>query len=96
MTVDEQQTFKGSVADKLVRRKKWKEQQDVRPKIFCNGTALDNVYIFTYLGSRFAADGQQAFDIESRIAMTFNRCGELRHMFDSPCLLYTSPSPRDS
>ena len=69
-----------------MKNQKWKDQQQVRPKIYCNDTALDNVYIFNYLGSRFAADGQQSFDIESRIAMAYNRCGELRSMFDSPVL----------
>ena len=86
MTVDEEQCFKGSIADKLVKNQKWKEKQDVRSKIYCNDSALDNVYLFTYLGVRFAADGQQSFDIESRIAMTYNRCGELSQMFDSPLL----------
>ena len=86
MTIDEKQSFSGRVADKLVKNQKWKEQQNVRPKIYCNNIALDNVYLFTYLGARFAADGQQAFDIEARIAMAYNRCGELRHMFDSPFL----------
>ena len=47
---------------------------------------MDNVYLFTHLGPRFAADGQQTFDIKVRIVMTHNRCGELRHMFDSPFL----------
>ena len=86
MTIDETQSFSVSVADRLVKNQKWKEQQNVRPKIYCNNIALDNVYLFTYLGARFAADGQQAFDIETRIAMAYNRCGELRHMFDSPFL----------
>ena len=72
MTVDEEQCFKGSNADKLVKNQKWKEQQDVRPKIYYNDSALDNVYLFTYLGTRFAADGQQSFDIESRIVMAYN------------------------
>ena len=88
MAADKQQSFKGSVADKLVQNQKWKAQENDRPKIYCNNSVLDNVYLFTYLGSRFAADGQQSFDIESRIAMAYeyNRCGELRHKFDSPFL----------
>ena len=48
MTADLQQSFKGSVADKLVRHQKRKSQQEVRPKIYCNDSALDNVYVFTY------------------------------------------------
>ena len=86
MTADLQQSFKGSVADKLVRHQKRKSQQEVRPKIYCNDSALDNVYLFTYLDAKFTADGQQSSDIEARIAMAYNRCGELRKMFDSPFL----------
>ena len=86
MTTDALQSFKGSTADKLVQKQKWKAQQETRPKIYCGNNALDNVFLFTYLGSRFAADGRQSYDIKSRIAMAFNRCGELRHMFDSPVL----------
>ena len=37
-----------------------------------------------FSGSIFAADGQEDFDINSRIAMTTKRCGQLRHIFDSP------------
>ena len=86
MTTDVQQSFKGSAADKLVQNQKWKAQQSNRPKIYCSNNALDNVYLFTYLVSKFAADGQQSFDIETRIAMAYNRCGELRNMFDSAFL----------
>ena len=44
------QSFMGSAADKLVQNQKWKAQQSNRPKIYCSNNALDNVYLFTYLG----------------------------------------------
>ena len=46
------------------------------------------MYNFLYLGSAFAADGNQEDDIESddinrRKALVMARCGRLRHIFDS-------------
>ena len=38
----------------------------------------------SYLGSIQAADALQQYDVDARIAMAFSRCGDLRHIFDSP------------
>ena len=46
MTIDEQQTFMGSVADKLVQKKKWRKQQEARSKIYYNNNALENAFLF--------------------------------------------------
>ena len=78
--------FKGSLADKAVREHKLAAQQELRPKIFCEGEVLENVFKFGYLGNLFAADGLQDYDIRARIAMAMTRCGKLSHMFDSPAL----------
>ena len=38
---------------------------------------------FIYLGGLLAADAQQDYDIDRRIAMAMSRCGRLRNIFDS-------------
>ena len=55
-----------------------------RLKVGCEDEPLDNVYKFKYLGALIAADAQQSFDISARVAMAMHRCGQLRHVFDSP------------
>ena len=62
------QNFKGSLADSAVRTCKLVEQQKSRPKIFCEGVTLSNVFRFKYLGSVFTADADQIHDIKARIS----------------------------
>ena len=59
------------------------EAQADKPTIKCEGYALKNVFKFKYLGSIFAADGEQEYDIRRRVALAAARCGQLRHCFDS-------------
>ena len=47
---------------------------------------MDNVFKFKYLGTLFAADANQNYDIEARIAMAMARCGQLKHVFNSETL----------
>ena len=63
MTVQNEQVYKGSLADKEVRTRKVEEQQDQRPTIYCENKALENVFKFRYLGDVFAADGLQEYDM---------------------------------
>ena len=72
--------------DKTVQVKKLTRQQNQRPSIWCEDKEIDNVFKFKYLGSIFAADGLQEYDIQSRIAQVMSRCGQLRQIFDSPHL----------
>ena len=44
---------------------------------------LLNAFLFKYLGSMFAADGDQEYDIKRRIALATARMGQLRHVFGS-------------
>ena len=83
---EKQQKFLGTLADKKVQEKKWEEQQKDRHQVSCEGNSIDNVYKFKYLGSLFSADGRQIYDIRARVAMAMKRCGQLRHLFDSPNL----------
>ena len=85
-SVDKMQNFKDTLADEAVKVAKWTEQQKHRPTIFCKGNPLDNVFKFVYLGSIFAADGKQLYDITARIAMANKRCGQLSHIFSSSCI----------
>lgn len=63
-----------------------REEQEQRSKIMCDDTPLDNVAIFKYLGTLFAVDGQQIFDINARIDQAFSRCGELHSVLSSKSL----------
>ena len=78
------QNFKGTLADRAVQEKKWEAQQRGRPVVKCEGQDLENTYKCKYLGSLFSADAQQCFDIRTRIAIVMKRCGQLKHIFDSP------------
>ena len=62
------------------------DQQTLRPAIHCGGEELESVLKFKCLGSVFAADGQQQYDIKARMGMTISWCGKLGHLFDSPNL----------
>ena len=86
VTAESAQSFKGSLTDKAVRERKLEVQQELRPKILCEGKELDNVFEFGYLVNVFAADGLQEYDIRVGIGMAMSRCGKLRNMFDSPAL----------
>ena len=52
-------------------------------KVKCDHTDLQNVGFFKYLGSIFAADGEQRHDVSRRIAIALSRFGELRQIFNS-------------
>ena len=80
---DKKQDFQGRLADRAVQIKKLEKQQEERQKVTCEGQQLDNVFKFRYLGTLFAANASQQFDVDSRIVMTMSRCGRLRPIFDS-------------
>ena len=77
------QDFSQRLADKAVQKEKRRLQQADRLSVECEGEKLENVYNFLYLGSDFAADGNQEDDIKRRKALATARCGRLRHIFDS-------------
>ena len=54
-----------------------------KPNIKCEGTSIENVFLFKYLGSIFTADDDHERDVEKRCAMTMSRCGELRAVFNT-------------
>ena len=81
---DKQQNFKGTLAEEAVKVCKLVEQQDNRPEIYCDGKKLENVFRFKYLGTIFTADARQKYDLKTRVAKAFTRCGELRNVLDAP------------
>ena len=80
------QAFEGRLADKAVQVSKLIDLQKSRPDVYCGEQILENVFKFQYLGSVFAANGLQCYDVDARVAMAMSRCGKLRHVFDSPHL----------
>ena len=72
-TKDKAQCFKGRRADQAVKEKKVKDQQNDRPTVFCEDDALENVFKFIYLGTVYAADGLQDYDIRARMAKAMAR-----------------------
>ena len=80
---EKEQEFQGRLVDRAVQIKKLEAQQEQRPQVMCEGQPLENTFKFRYLGTMFAANASQHFDIESRIAMAMSRCGRLRPVFDS-------------
>ena len=77
------QDFTNRLADKAVQVEKLAKQQENRPVIRCEGEELENKFKFKYLGTLFAADGVQDYDIAARINKAKVRCGQLSHIFDS-------------
>ena len=80
---EKQQDFNKRLADKAVQVKKFIKLQKCRTTIKCEGVPLDNVFKFKYLGSLFAADGGELYDVKARITKAQLRCGQLRSIFDS-------------
>jgi hypothetical protein len=80
----QQQCFTGTKAESAAKITKMTAEQSNKPIVNCDGNALHNIFKFKYLGSIFAADGEQSHDIQRRIALAASRCGQLRHCFDSP------------
>ena len=80
------QNFKGTLASEAVKIKKLEKLQETRGVVMLMGTQLENVALFKYLGSLFAANGLQQRDIKARIAMAMTRCGQLSHLFADPNL----------
>ena len=72
------------LVDKAVHVSKLEGLQKGRPVVHCGEQELENVFRFLYLGTVFAANGLQCYDVGARVTMAMSRCGKLRHMFDSP------------
>ena len=78
-----EQRFAGTCAAKKVRKLKLEAAQKLKATVKCGDEPLKNTYLFKYLGSIFAADGDQKHDVKRRIALVTTRMGQLRHVFNS-------------
>ena len=80
---DSEQNFTGTCAAAKVKVNKLIAAQDDEETVLCEEKGLKNVFLFKYLGSVFAADGNQQHDIKRRVAMAMARMGQLRHVFNA-------------
>ena len=79
-----EQCFHQRKAEAAAKTQKLKDAQENKPGIQCEGSALENIFLFKYLGSIFAADGSHAHDVTRRVTLAMKRCGQLRQVFSSP------------
>ena len=75
--------FDNRLADETVRVMKMEEQQKLCPVVRCENEELENVFKEKYLGTVFAAEAEQHYDVKVRIQKAMVRCSKLRHVFNS-------------
>ena len=71
-------------AEAAAMTQKQKDTQESKPDVKCEGSVLENVFLFKYLGSIFAADDSHAHDVIRRVTLAMKRCDQLRQVFSSP------------
>ena len=55
---------KAEAAAKLIKRKAVATNHE---EVLCNGGILENIFLFKYLGSIFAANGSQVHDVDKEL-----------------------------
>lgn len=70
---EKEQDFTGTCAVAKVKTNKQVDAQSAEEKVYCTNKGLKNVFLFRYLGSIFAADGNQQHDIKRRVGMAMTR-----------------------
>ena len=76
-------TWTGTTADRDTRKKSRKDEQERKEHVLCEGSEIENVWSFKYLGSRFSADGGQHADVDARIAIATMTAGKMRNIWAS-------------
>ena len=71
----------GTLAEKAVKRLRRKEAQKHFDHVCMEGTELENVLCFTYLGSNFEADGDCEQDVKIRMAIAKSTFGKLMEIW---------------
>ena len=74
----------GTLAEKAVKRLRRKEAQKHFDHVCMEGTELENVLCFTYLGSNFEADGDCEQDVKIRMAIAKSTFGKLMEIWKAP------------
>ena len=71
----------GTLSEKAVKRLRRKEAQKNFGHVCMEGTELENVLYFTYLGSNFEADGDCEQDVKIRMAIAKSTFGKLMEIW---------------
>ena len=71
----------GTLSEKAVKRLRRKEAQKHFDHVCMEGTELENVLCFTYLGSNFEADGDCEQDVKIRMAIAKSTFGKLMEIW---------------
>ena len=71
----------GTLSEKAVKRLRRKEAQKNFDHVCMEGTELENVLCFTYLGSNFEADGDCEQDVKIRMAIAKTTFGKLMEIW---------------
>ena len=74
----------GTLAEKAVKRLRRKAAQKHFDPVCMEGTKLENVLCFTYLGSNFEADGDCEQDVKIRMAIAKSTFGKLMEIWKAP------------
>ena len=74
-------TRSGTLTEKAVKRLRRKEAQTQFDHISVEGTEIENVLCFTYLGSNFEADGDCEQDVKIRMAIAKTTFGKLMEIW---------------
>ena len=72
---------KGSLADKAVQLAKRKKKELELPNVTIEGTPIDNVYSFDYLGSRMQCDGDERADVQHRMDIAQSVFSSYSHLW---------------
>ena len=72
------------MADAIIEKRK--EMQKKMPKAKWGEKEADNCWLFKYLGSIYEAGGGEMTDVKRRIAMTRQRFGRMRHIWNDKTL----------
>ena len=74
-------TRSGTLTEKAVKRLRRKEAQTQFDHVSVEGTEIENVVCFTYLGSNFEADGDCEQDVKIRMAIAKTTFGKLMEIW---------------
>ena len=71
----------GSLADKAVQHSKRKALEEKRSHVTVNGTEIENVHNFIYLGAKQQGDGDEVADVKHRMEIAQAAFNGLYHLW---------------
>ena len=72
---------KGTLTDKAVQKQKRIQHEKAMDKVLIEGTEIDNVYAFVYLGSLIQCDGDDRADVRYRMDIAQSRFSSLSRIW---------------